>query len=118
MNDLPDDVIQQLSRWAGITEEEARGLTAEDAEEILDIFRDLADKKLTAEESVHRLHATSYWELPSVRPGIEAYVREMKLGELRAAFDQIAAEDLRSGKPMSTAGLRKEEGAYPPARSN
>jgi hypothetical protein len=118
MSQRRERVIRKLVAETSITEEEARTLGTDQAEEILGIFHDAENDRLTTDEMVARLDGTGYWDLPSIKGPIEEYVHELKSAELRAMFDMIAAEDLAAGKPMSTARMKKDDGAYPPPRSN
>jgi hypothetical protein len=103
----PDPVqVWRLHVGTDIPEEELRTLTAQQVENIVAAIEDAQRGLLTAAETRERLKQNGLFDLPSKREEIDRHVNEDLDQKVRALAD------LHGFKRA------KEEGAYPPTRSN
>jgi hypothetical protein len=113
-----EKTIRYLHKCTDIPEEELRSLSGEQIENIAQALKDELRGLLTTEEVTVCLKENGFFDLPSLQEELRRDIEELQLAETRALIDFYNAECLRRGKPEEMIEVAKEDGEYPPARSN
>jgi hypothetical protein len=113
-----EKTIRYLHKCTHIPEEELRSLTGEQIENIAQALKDKMRGLLTTEEVTDQFKENGFFDLPSQQEELRRYTEEIKLAQTRALIDFYNAECLRRGRPEEMIEVAKEDGEYPPARSN
>src|SRR4051812_40255425 len=94
-----ESVVRELIAAFDITEEEARTLTAQQADNILGALQDGSRGRLTTDEVRGWLEDNGLWELPSMREKRRRAIDEIELAKTRAIVDAYNMDCLRRGCP-------------------